>query len=80
MPVNELTAAIEQAYWKWYLPLRFFDNPVNSVTMLSRHFQKLKKSRMPKRFCADFFSDKKYLFENISIFEYIGTSIQFNYK
>ena len=55
MPVNELTAAIEQAYWKWYLPLRFFDNPVNSLTMLLRHFQKLKKSRMQKRFCADFF-------------------------
>ena len=80
MPVNALTAAIEQAYWKWYLPLRFFDNPVNIVAMLSRHFQKLKKSRMQKRFCEDFFSDKKDLFENISIFEYIETSIQFNYK
>ena len=35
---------------------------------------------MQKKFCADFFSDQKYLFENISIFEYTGTSIQFNYK
>ena len=69
MFVNEFTAAIKQGYEKWYLPLKCFDKPASSASMLLRHFRKQEKQNA-KSVLRGCFSDEKYLFENISIFDF----------
>ena len=45
----------------------FFEDIANGTTMYSEHFQKLKITRKVMRSC---FSSKKYIFENICVFDF----------
>ena len=48
----------------------FFENPSNMTAMYSEHLQQLKRSRLPETFCVADFLIKKYVFENICIFDF----------
>ena len=52
-----------------YLPVKFFENLANGTTMYPEQFQQLKKSILKKKVLRDYFSDKKYIFENICVFD-----------
>ena len=69
MSIYGLTAANKQSYKKWYLQVKFDENPANDATMYSRHFQRVRRNRLQAKFCVSPFLIKIYV-QNYSCFSF----------